>query len=37
VELLEMKGEDHNLSRSETREQMLTRSAAFLGQCNSAG
>ena len=37
VELVELKGEDHGLSRSETREQMLTRSAAFLGQCNPAG
>ena len=37
VELVELKGEDHGLSRSETREQMLIRSAAFLGQCNPAG
>ena len=37
VELVELKGEDHGLSRSETRERMLTRSAQFLGQCNPAG
>ena len=37
VELLEMKGEDHWLSVADTRRQMLTRSAAFLGQCNPAG
>ncbi len=37
VELLEMKGEDHWLSVADTRQQMLTRSAQFLGQCNPAG
>ena len=37
VELVEMKGEDHWLSVADTRRQMLTRSAAFLGQCNPAG
>ena len=36
VEYLELKGEDHNLSLSETRQQMLARSAEFLGQCNPA-
>ncbi len=37
VELVEMKGEDHWLSVADTRQQMLTRSAQFLSQCNPAG
>ena len=36
VELVELKGEDHWLSVGDTRQQMLTRSAEFLGRCNSA-
>jgi dipeptidyl aminopeptidase/acylaminoacyl peptidase len=36
VSYLELKGEDHYLSLSETRQQMLTRSAEFLSRCNPA-
>ncbi len=34
VELVELKGEDHWLSRSDTRLQMLTASVRFLEACN---
>jgi len=37
VELVVLKGEDHWLSRSQTRLQMLTRSVAFLEACNPPG
>ena len=34
VEMVTLKGEDHWLSTSETRLQMLTASTAFLERCN---
>jgi dipeptidyl aminopeptidase/acylaminoacyl peptidase len=37
VELVTLKGEDHNLSKSETRLEMLTRSVTFLETCNPVG
>lgn len=37
VEFVEMKGEDHWLSKSETRLEMLTRSVKFLETCNPPG
>lgn len=37
VEFVQMKGEDHWLSKSETRLQMLTSSVRFLETCNPAG
>ena len=37
VEFVEMKGEDHWLSNSETRLQMLTSSLKFLETCNPVG
>ena len=37
VEFVVLKGEDHWLSKSETRLQMLTSSVKFLESCNPAG